>query len=155
MPILVQRSLYGSARYGLHVYGGRFASNTVEQDLLEYFGGSPAPIPLIEDRFYYGKAKQEPSGDYITFLLVGQETVQTHNGRNTVTVKTFQFSIYSRRQDRAATIADALYAILEGFRGSFGTVQVKSVFLVDRREFFEEDTELHSQVMSFTFRYVA
>lgn len=153
MPIQIQPSVYGGAHYGLNVYGGRFAGDTVEQDLLNYFLGSPAPLTLIEDRCYYGKAKQQPDDPYMTFVLLGQDTIKTHSGRSVVTVKSFQFSIYSRRQDYAAILADGLYQILEGFSGTFGTVQIGSVFMEDRREFFEEDTELHSQVMTFTFRY--
>lgn len=155
MSILIQRSLFGSARYGLHVYGGRYTEATLEQDLLDYFADSPAPITLIEDRCYYGRAKQDPTAPYMTFVLVSQDTIKTHAGKNSVTVKSFQFSVFARRQDQAAIVADALYDILEGFQGTFGTVQVGSVFLEDRREFYEEDTELHSQVMTFTFHYTA
>lgn len=129
------------------------APKSLEKSILAYFLGSPVMLPEIEGRFYYARAKQDPAGDYVTFYVISQETLPTHSGHSGVWVKTLQFSIFSRRSDRAAVLADKIYCLLDGLSGIIGEVRIGASWLVERSEFFEEDTELHAQVLRFRIHY--
>lgn len=125
----------------------------IETAFQTYFQASPYPLPSVGARVYNHQAPQVPVLPYVVLFNISPEPMHTHSGPVLLIARTYQFSIFSGSQSQAITLADDLRVLLDGFKGTMGSVGIQSMLYQSQRYNFESDTRLHHISLDFKVIY--
>lgn len=93
---------------------------------------------LCDGRVYYVTAPQDVGTPYIVFFKVSAPRQHSHDGASGLVRVRMQFSIFSDTYLEAKETAQALQAILQGYRGTSEEVDIQAIFYEDENDFYDE-----------------
>lgn len=82
----------------------------------------------------------DPSIVYNRISAIGDHHMQGASG---LTRTRMQVDAYATTHDAAASLADAIKEVLDGYRGLMGSVTVQGVFFDTEREDYQDDVKLY------------
>jgi hypothetical protein len=74
-------------------------------------------ITLVDDKVYYAMAPQDTESPYIVLYKISGVRLHSHDGFSSLTDCRFQFSIFADTYLESKQIAQAIQAVLDGFKG--------------------------------------
>jgi hypothetical protein len=102
---------------------------SVEKELFDYLRAhAPLTAKIGADKVFFGRAPDGEAFDYVVISkIAGNRLTKVGFGS-----PLFQVSYFSRSEFRAADGADILVAALDGYKGTWGTMQVVGNYQDDR-----------------------
>lgn len=116
----------------------------LETGLYAYITGSTVITGLVSDRVYPNSIPAGKTYPCVTFNRIGTEQPHHLTAAATIQQATIQFDCWGQGKggySSAATIAEAIRDRMDGYRGSMGSVTVKTCHLQDQRDDYEAPTD--------------
>lgn len=104
--------------------------------------------------FYLGTIPQKPE---YPFTASGKATGgRDHHlrGASGVAYPRFQIEAWAETYTAAKALANAVRKALDGYSGTVGTVDVRSILILSERDFYEEAVKAHRIIMDFSVRHI-
>jgi len=112
----------------------------------------PTVVGLIEDRLWNIHAETSDNTPYIVMSRVSTTEGLLHDGPSGLEDSIFQLALYAETVAELDTLRDALNNLLNGFRGTMGTVEVG--FISFDNELDGRDTESDYKFKIIDFRII-
>lgn len=112
--------------------------------------------PLVGDRIYPLRAKQEETTPYVTWRVVASNDHETFEGASDLWERRYEFVSHSRDYDQARAIIEAVKASLQGFQGLMGTCDIDSIQFAGGdggSDGYDDDEGLYETTIDFTVFY--
>jgi hypothetical protein len=102
----------------------------IEIALLTFLSAQTSLMGLVQNRITYVQANASWTGasPYLVFQKVSSIRESTHDGSTHLAHSRFQFSIFAAKYGDIKPVAAALQAILEGYAGLMGSVNIQACF---------------------------
>ncbi len=101
-----------------------------------YLRSKTAVTDVVDARIYHEKIPQGVTDPVISYFVVSNPRDYTSSGQVNVSTAHFQVVAWSEVDTEADELAEILRNVYSGFRGVFGTVKVRAVFLDDEGDEF-------------------
>lgn len=128
----------------------------MQADLTALLLATPALAALVGNRVHWGRLPPVVQGrPYINLTVVSDPRAYHYRGATRLRKTRVQADIWAETAASAAAVADALEALLSGFRGDRGETAFRGVFLVAARD-MTDDTPGQVQALfrrSFDFNF--
>lgn len=112
-------------------------------DLFTLITSDPTLNTLIGTRLYAGVAEPNSAADYVVYQRVSRAVENAHSGFDDLGDARYQFKAYSKDQNTAEEIRDALFDLLNCYDGVIEDRRLV-ILHVDDDDDFNPDTELHN-----------
>lgn len=97
---------------------------------------------LGHTRIYPLRLPENPSYPSVTYTRITTERIQSHDGPSGLAYPRFQIDSYSTTYSGAKHSANQVRALLDGYKGSMGTVAVSSCLSQNDRDFYDSITRV-------------
>ncbi len=126
---------------------------TIETDLITYLKAAPTVSALVSTRVYPVVAPQgEHKNDRIVIVRSGGSRIGSFDGPGLAKAR-IQVGCFSESYVDAKALADVVRELLDNFKGTMGSVNVRSVTLIDDQDQFDDATRNHWVAMIFSFMH--
>lgn len=99
-----------------------------------YVGASPP-------RIWRGKLPQNPEYGSLAYWVFDNDTDITQDGPSGLKESLVMVDAYSQDQDEAVAIQAAVEAILSGYKGTVGTIQIQGIFNERETDLYDDSVK--------------
>lgn len=93
---------------------------TLEEGIYSHLTAESTITDIVSTRIYPRQLPQNPTYPALTYRRVSTRTQHYHNAGDSLPFPRYQFSCYAATYAGTKSLANALRAILDGFKGTFG-----------------------------------
>lgn len=122
---------------------------TIAEALQAYVVADSAVAALAGARMYPLKLPQSPAMPAITYQHVSGATVVSNDGATGLANPTFQIDCWGNTYATMDALFQAVRERLNGAKGTFSGIQVQGIFLVRRRDLYDNDAELYRRTADY------
>lgn len=94
---------------------------TLEEAMYSHITAAPIITNLISTRIYPRQLPQNPTYPALIYRRVSTRLQQYHGAGTALPFPRYQFSCYATSYAETKTLANTLRAVLDGFKGTFGS----------------------------------
>ena len=106
-------------------------------------------VKAITTRCYPGKIPQDPTYPLIVYYKVTGMRDHHLQGPSGLAHPRFQVEAWATTYDAAKTLANAIRTALDGYSGTVGTVDIRSILIESERDVYEDAVSCHRVIMDF------
>jgi hypothetical protein len=116
---------------------------TIAEGLRTFLLAGPTVAGLVGTRMYPAILPQNPTYPAITYQYIGGASDISTDGPTGLTNLTFQIDCWASTYTAADGLFEAVRKRLNGYKGDAGGVTVRGVFLVRKRDLYDNDAKVH------------
>jgi hypothetical protein len=124
-------------------------------ELTEQFAGiileDDTTVNILGDRLYNTRAPADPVTPYIVFSRVSGGTNRVQEGTYGEEAR-IQLVMYDTGTTNLDRLRDSLVALLDGYRGALGSLDIGSIFFENEIDGYEEASEFRFKAIDFTIK---
>ena len=124
----------------------------IEDAIYTKLTGLAAVSAIVVLRIYPLKMPDNPTFPCVTYQRISSIREQTLSGRVSYCDALYQIDSWSESYDTTASLAAAIFAGLEGFRGIVSTVDIQGILSQNEIDLYEDDVKVFRR--SQTFRVI-
>jgi len=102
-----------------------------------------AAVAALTTRMYPVVLPQDPAMPAITYQYISGASVVSHDGPTGLENPTFQIDCWGSSYSQMDALFQAVRKRLNGAKGTFSTLEVQGIFLVRKRDLYDNDAKLH------------
>lgn len=115
--------------------------------------GYSALTALVSTRIYRQHAPDNPTFPMITFQRISTSREMTLEGVWGLVRSLYYFDVFGDEHASTKAIANQVLAALNGLRGTYSGMDIRSVLSDDEGDSYEEDVDVHRTTLSFYITY--
>lgn len=121
---------------------------TIAEALRTYVLADP-DVAALTTRMYPAILPQNPTMPAITYQYISGASVISNDGPTGLENPTFQIDCWGSSYSQMDALFQAVRKRLNGAKGTFSTVEVQGIFLVRKRDLYDNDAKLHRRTADY------
>lgn len=122
---------------------------TIAEALRTYVLADATVSGLVGARMYPVILPQNPTMPAITYQYISGASVISHDGATGLENPTFQIDCWGSTYATMDALFEAVRERLNGAKGTFSGLYVGGIFLVRKRDLYDNDAELHRRTADY------
>jgi hypothetical protein len=102
---------------------------SIKTALYTYLSTQSAITGVVSTKVYPGRAPTGASLPYITYSKLAEPPYHNFGGADIIANPTFEFECWANSDVTAESLMEALRNVLDGFRGTMATVDVRNIIM--------------------------
>ena len=124
-------------------------TQTLPEALRAFILADATVAALIGTRMYALILPQNPTMPALTYTIFGAGGILSHDGPSGLENPTVQIDAWGTTYSDAFELAEAVRVRLNGYSGLLDTVHAQGIFLVRKRDSYENESELYRRSTDF------
>lgn len=122
---------------------------TIAEALQTYILADATVAGLVGSRMYPAILPQDPTMPAITYQYISGASVISNDGPTGLENPTFQIDHWSSSYSQMDALFEAVRKRINGASGTFSGVEVQGIFLVRKRDLYDNDAKLHRRTADY------